>query len=378
MAKRNSSIELMRLVAMLMIVGAHFCTFALDVTKLPFTSYRMLLQATIYPMGKIGVVMFFAISAWFITEKGGIRTALRRVWLLEREVLFWSVALAASSLIIAPQSIGGKTVLASFFPLISGLWWYPTAYAIFLVLGPFAAEGLKLLGRGKHAALAITMFIVWTLLHGFWPIDGMSLGGSNYAMFLYLYVLITYYRWYMQPMSRRVAWTLTAIGFGIIALWQVLFSAFSWKTGKLSWMADFLSFSESKIAVLAAGFGLFALFSSREFSNRFINTLASAAFGVYLITEYPVVRTLLWGKVSGIRTYVASPLFVIYSLAIVFAVFVVALVISLLRYALFFVTIDRHRGAWFDALWNRCSQSRIIGKVQKWLLPEPSVPSQAD
>lgn len=42
--------------------------------------------------GKVGVVIFFTISAWFFLDKEQtIKSNLKRIWILEREVLFWSV-----------------------------------------------------------------------------------------------------------------------------------------------------------------------------------------------------------------------------------------------------------------------------------------------
>lgn len=358
-ARRNSSIELMRIVAMLMIVGAHFCTFALQIVELPLTPYRLALQSTIYPMGKIAVVMFFTISAWFLTEKGGLRIALRRVWLLEREVLFWSVTLLIVCFAVFRSAVDGKIAIKSFAPMISNVWWYATSYAVFLVLCPFIAKGLRLLGRQGHAVLAIALFTLWTIIQGLWPVGGPELGEGTYSSFIYLYVLITYYKWYMKPLSRRAAWMMTGIGFGFIAVWQIGWAMVSARIGSFGWLSDYMSYSETKIAVMMAGFGLFLLFEGRAYSNKAIDLIASAAFGVYLITEYPPIRTVLWGEMSWIRGTVFSPLFLLYSLTAIIAVFSCALVISLLRHWLFSITVDRHRGAWFDVLWERAAASRL-------------------
>lgn len=39
--------------------------------------------------GKVGVVIFFSISAWFFLDKEQtIKSNLKRVWIMERELLF--------------------------------------------------------------------------------------------------------------------------------------------------------------------------------------------------------------------------------------------------------------------------------------------------
>lgn len=56
-----------------------------------------------------------------------------------------------------------KLMVKSVMPLSMGLWWYATAYAIFLMLLPFLAKGLKALGREYHLALAATVLVIWGL-----------------------------------------------------------------------------------------------------------------------------------------------------------------------------------------------------------------------
>lgn len=47
-----------------------------------------------------------------------------------------------------------KLMMKSVMPLSMGVWWYATAYTIFLAPLPFLAEELKALGRECHFSLA--------------------------------------------------------------------------------------------------------------------------------------------------------------------------------------------------------------------------------
>lgn len=111
--------------------------------------------------GKVGVVIFFSISAWFFLDKEQtIKSNLKRVWIMERELLFWSLTLMAFYLMLDRACIDAKLMIKSIAPLSMSLWWYATAYAIFLALLPFLSKGLKALGRKYHLALAITVLII--------------------------------------------------------------------------------------------------------------------------------------------------------------------------------------------------------------------------
>lgn len=98
---RNSSIELLRIIAMFMILMHHFIVHnGYDVLKLPLGPERIFFQLVMAGGGKVGVVIFFSISAWFFLDKEQtIKSNLKRVWIMERELLFWSLTLVAFYLV---------------------------------------------------------------------------------------------------------------------------------------------------------------------------------------------------------------------------------------------------------------------------------------
>lgn len=93
----NSSIELLRIIAMFMILTHHFIVHnGYDVLKLPLGPERIFFQLVMAGGGKVGVAIFFSISAWFFLDREQtIKSNLKRVWIMERELLFWSLAFVA-------------------------------------------------------------------------------------------------------------------------------------------------------------------------------------------------------------------------------------------------------------------------------------------
>ena len=131
---RNSSIELLRIIAMFMILAHHFIVHnGYDVLKLPLRPERIFFQLAMAGCGKVGVVIFFSISAWFFLDKEQtIKSNLKRVWIMERELLFWSLILVTFYLVFDRADLSMKLMVKSVMPLSMGVWWYATAYAIFL------------------------------------------------------------------------------------------------------------------------------------------------------------------------------------------------------------------------------------------------------
>ena len=167
--------------------------------------------------GKVGVVIFFSISAWFFLDKEQtIKSNLKRVWIMERELLFWSLILVTFYLVFDRADLSMKLMAKSVMPLSMGVWWYATAYAIFLALLPFLSKGLKSLGREYHLALAATVLVIWGLTSF---IPGMIEINDGFFGFIYLFILISAYKWYMKPFTTKQVWLTTGIGLGFFLLY---------------------------------------------------------------------------------------------------------------------------------------------------------------
>lgn len=111
---RNSSVELLRILSMLMIVASHCVMFSdMNLLAQPLGVNKILIETFLYPGGKIGVVAFFSISAWYLSEAGGVRAGLRRVWILEREMLFWSLTLLAVTAVVKIARWSGRNWLCA-------------------------------------------------------------------------------------------------------------------------------------------------------------------------------------------------------------------------------------------------------------------------
>lgn len=295
---RNSSIELLRIISMYLILAHHFVVHnGTTLSDYPMDVRRFFYQFIMLSGGKVGVVIFFSISVWFLLDKEQtIKSSLRRVWLLEREVLFWSIVLSCAFMLFYPDGIGKQTFVRSLMPLTQQIWWYPTAYAIFLAILPYLSKGLRALGKGLHTSLAVTLLVIWGVL-GLLPGTPRM---DNVLGFLYLFVLISAYKWYYASLSSRVNWAFVVVG-GALVLFCSVLSAAS-RTMYKALMVTSLSATNSGLNVAAdwalpvvlLGFGVFSLAVRKEFHNQVINRLAKSAFAVYLITDYPPSRELLW------------------------------------------------------------------------------------
>lgn len=351
--RRNSSIELLRIIAMFMILMHHFIVHnGYDVLKLPLGPERIFFQLVMQGGGKVGVVIFFSISAWFFLDKEQtIKSNLKRVWIMERELLFWSLILVAFYLVFDRTDLGMKLMVKSIAPLSMGLWWYATAYAIFLALLPFLSRGLKALGREYHLALAATVLTIWGLLSF---IPGAQSLSDNVFGFIYVFILISAYKWYMKPFTTKQIWLLTGIGFGFFLLYTVASATLSLMGHD---MGIFITGSW-KLPVVMVGFGMFLLFDRVTFHSRAVNRIAQSAFSVYLITDYAASEKLLWVRLFNLQNLYQQPWAILLILGILLAIYAICTLLDFIRQALFAVTIDKRRGRWFELLWDKACERK--------------------
>lgn len=346
--QRNSSIELLRIIAMFMILMHHFVVHnGYDELNLPLGPERIFFQLVMASGGKVGVVIFFSISAWFFLDREQtIKSNLKRVWIMERELLFWSLALMMFYLVFDRADLGPKLMVRSLVPLSTGIWWYATAYAIFLMLLPFLSKGLKVLSREYHLALAATVLVIWGLTSF---IPGMIGINDGFFGFIYLFILISAYKWYMEPFTTRQVWLMIGTGLGFF----LLYTCASITLSLLGYDMGIYITGDWKLPVIMVGFGMFLLFDRVTFHNRTINRIAQSAFAVYLITDYAASRKLFWVKLFNLQDLYQQPFAILQILGILLTIYAICILIDFARQALFAFTIDRRHGHWFDLLWKR-------------------------
>lgn len=299
---RNSSIELLRLYSMLMIVGFHYVISGPDTQYLiesPASFTKFVYQFIYMGGGWVGNFVFFTISVWFLLDQNlSLRDSLRRVWLLERELLFWSIVLMAILVIAQHEGLYHEGVFwllpKTVLPLLTNMWWYPTSYALFLLLLPFISHGLQKIGYRNHKALAICVLLLWGALAMVpFPVMQLDLSKNSVFVFFYWLILLSYCKWYLNITSKNTT-VLIISGLVVELVYWATATTFYMMTGKKPEFQNFI-FDHWTLPTMMIGFGLFILCYRHPFRNRFVNYLAASSLGVYLIHYHPGVYRMWTG-----------------------------------------------------------------------------------
>ena len=371
---RNSNIELLRIFAMLCVAFNHFPWPTQGIVNPEGFSQHLptsLALSLISNLGGLGDCLFFFISIWYICEEtANYKRQCKRVWILERELLFWSILLLVGNLL--SQGLGFQDsyskkelfvyLIHGLFPALSTHWWFPTHYMLFLLIVPALSTGLRSVGKHLHGILAIILFAFNGLIP-FEIMDKLPNGNfhstMNYSVWLFIYqfVLITYIKWYRQNWLKSKSLMTAFMWIGGLAnvisqlAGTILLSIVSneYVNPWYLWMNNPACFPSMMFAL-----GLLAIAQQKQpWHNVPVNTLASATLTVYLLFTDPFTYSIIAAFTQLVPQHGATLLLV--GVIVCLATFALCILLGIIRQALFAVTIDLHRGRWFELLWNKAS-----------------------
>lgn len=324
---RQSNFELLRIVAIVMIIGHHFALHG----KLGY--YNALTVNTVWLQflqmgGKIGVNLFVLISGYFMVHT--YSTKISKVLKLWLQIFTYSVLVYGAIVMTnADFEFSATELISKLFPVSFNQWWFASAYFALLLLAPFINIVLRKLDKGDYIKLLIILLVLFCLIPTVFLTNYQK---SNLSWFVFLYCLSGYFRLHCANRTgnpKKLFWVAAgsyAALFGLNILLVIL------KTD-IPILKKYLGrlFGMNQMFVLIVSLAIFILFKNINLGcNRWINVLASTAFGIYLIHDAKEVRALLARYVYA-KLSVDSRLLLPYSVTVIIGIFVICAAIELLR-----------------------------------------------
>ena len=367
LSARNSSIELLRVFAMIMIVSCHFAThgdFSFD-TK--FLSVPRLWWNFIEMGGNLGVDIFVLISGYFLVSSNGKILNLNRILKFWGQVFVYSIAIYFIFGTVGAYDFGLISCIKAFFPITFGLWWFASTYFVLYLIHPFINMLLQKLDKKTYQSLVVTQLILWCIIPTFTSSNFQS---NSLLWFITLYCVAGYVRLFgLNPRFTAKSY----IGF-----W-VLFSALRYLSciilitlgTKIPFAAScsLFFYGQQSILTFLSALSLFLVFEKCNIGYvKWINVVASATFGVYLIHDNDIIRHFLWHDVFKNAQYQDSAFLIPYSIIATAIVYVICTLIDLLRQRLiekpFMTLVNRYSGEMvrtFEAVINAV-KALLFGK----------------
>ncbi len=270
---RDSNMELLRLVAMLLVMMVHASYRALPQPTqetIADNPLSMFLQTAVESFSVVGVNVFVMLSGWY-----GIHLRWQRLIELLFQVVFF--ALLCLCVYYALTGTVPQGALLSILMLHEGDYWFVKTYLALYLLSPVLNAFVQTATHRQMAITVISLF-VFQWVYG-WVFEATTWLRAGYSLpsFACLYLLARYLNVYRPAFTKwhpRIDLCMyLAICASVTVAYFLLKRYFN--LGGLLW------FYNSPTTIVAAMF-LLLFFSKLTFHSRLVNWLAVSALAIYL------------------------------------------------------------------------------------------------
>lgn len=359
---RQSNFELLRILAMCMIIAMHYMTKGMQLPKLSIdTSLHNIIFRLLFAFCSSAVNVYVFISGYFATDSKWSVEKLIRLWV---QILLYSILIPvilniAEMVDISSMDLSVKQQI--FLPISYEHYWFATAYVMLYLFSPILTTAIKQLDKKQLGTVIIATLIVFC---GFKSVNPYLIPWDKYGddviWFMILYLIAGYIRMYGIPffdgrdsvgkttdsaqgqsdsafdMVRRPGRALLIyIAFSVLTFAiAYIASCIVRATGKMEYYMD-MTYCYNYIMILIASIGLFYVFKELNIkANKWINRLAGYTFGVYLLHENITLREL-WPHLLGIDSAMGHPWQILHMLLCIFVVFFIGSIVDCIRTFIF-------------------------------------------
>ena len=284
-------------------------------------------------LGTIGDDIFVLISGYFLIKSREVKKL--KIFDLWLRMFFYSVVFFAIFVFSGLNAFSWLEAIKCSFPVVNVKWWFMTVYFVLYLVHPYLNILLNNLSREEYKKFLILIFTLLSVIPSFASLPFVGFVSNSFTRFISIYSLAGYFRLYGEDFEKKKFLVYGVIFLFVNFLSAAYFNYIGWKNPYFGAHTTTILGIISPFTILA---GLCFLLGFRGLhikNNKFINTIAAAMFGVYLIHENSLMRPFLWQKVFKNASFQNSPYLIPYSIGVVILVFVVCTLIELVRSKIF-------------------------------------------
>lgn len=290
LVQRQSNIELLRIIAMFLVLLLHADFLSIGTPTLADLHTRptnTTLAYFIEAMCIVCVNTFVMISGWF-----GIKPKVKSISSFLFQCLFTYIGIYTVFLISGLTKLTSYGICDCFF--LTKDSWFIKAYLLLYILTP-ALNALTEKATKKQLMLFLIFFYLFHTVYG-WAGNSTEYikGGYSPISFIGLYVLSRYVRLYRPAWSKKSVFADITVFFGLVAL-----NAGGTLLTSLLGGDTFSFITKGMVAysnplVIAASLFLLLAFSKFSIQNKSVNWIATSSFTVYLIHANPNILSVYY------------------------------------------------------------------------------------
>lgn len=344
--KRLANIELLRILAMVMVVVMHFLRESGSLLSAEQISG---VPAKVFPGTFLEAFCIVAVNAYvFISGYFGYRSSFRlskaisflcQIWFYSLLIPF---ALTCLGQPVLMKETGVYGLLQYVLPIESESYWFATSYFLLLLLQPVLGAAAEKLTRKQFQ---LTLFLLLLIFCGVKSICPLALAFDKYgydlSWFICVYLVAVYLRLYGGEFFKRNGWKIYACSslliFGMtVGLWYIL----RYFSGAAYYFTVPFHYNFILCLTGAAGlvYGFLKINLKEGKAADFIRKTGKYSFGIYLFHEHPDIRYRWYPFLKGIINPQGNNSVLMFLAELVFCVvilFAAGLVIEWIRNILF-------------------------------------------
>ena len=318
---RSSNFELLRIIAMLMIVIYHIVCHCINVQLMNSTLFsyptfykNLLFLASIMPLGVVSNAIFILISGYFLINRSNIELDKTGKKLLI-QLGFATIALLFSSFIVYKNNPGVFVNMLNIQSFNNMSWFVGYYFFIIVIAELFLNKYLAKLTKKNYCVFLIVIFAIIQLSWSRGLLDGIGGSLSLLLTGIFFYSIGGYIQKY-NPLRniRSYVFVFTIVASYILILLSYYNTTITKTELHLreqpghTFVQTISSFDNSSIIIIFIALCMFELCRRiRIPNNKLINYIGSSTFMVYLIHDNEFFYSL-WNRIDWIELLYNHPL----------------------------------------------------------------------
>lgn len=342
--KRNYGIDLLRLLAMYMVIVLHILGIGGILESCEKFSLNYYVAWLLETMAYCAVDVFAMISGYVMVKANFNVFNIIPLWFT---VYFYSSIITflfkfIPSFTALHQVTNLELIKGLIIPICSRQYWYFTAYFGIFFFIPFVNKLLNSLKRNEFLILCLIIITVYTIF----PVFGLKIydtfffgGGCTSIWLLCCYIIGAFFKIYPLNFTKKKCIMLYFIA--IFFAWfsrfisHIILKYFFLLDKELNLFIDYTS-----IFIIVSGIALLLFFSqlkiNKYFLKKIITYATSLSFSIYLIHVHPIVFNFVLNNRFSNFAFL-NPFFLILKVIfIAFVIFIICMIIDSFRYCIFY------------------------------------------
>lgn len=288
--KRFTNIEILRIIAMLLIVMSHYAKYSgIDWETVDINASKIFIN-TFFNFGKLGVSLFVIISGYFYDRN---KINIHKIVNLILQVFIFSILGLLIGIVIGDSNLNIKNIIKAIMPTTFGLYWFATCYILIYLFSPFIKIIIDKFSKKDLKLMITLMVLVWSFIT---MIPGSKTFYNEFIWLVVIYIIGAYMKKYniniLNNNKSRLIVTILIIAF--LSIFMVAIELMSTKILILKNFTNYFNNMQSPF-ILILTILIFNMFTNiRIKNNKYINAIASSTFGIYLIHENKFLREFIW------------------------------------------------------------------------------------